>query len=187
MPRPIIFNDRINIFTADKAAPPVYHGGTPQLLQLGGNHEPFTARTTHRHGIYFSFRQISTIACTLPSLGLIMWSTPLCSASLLKKTANFSSYEFSTVVVSLLLRLLTVPYEANKKAPIISSRIPPATINKFKIILPMYSSALEENVTRSIQGLIGWLLYEELLSSSGKVMAQPRHSVHCHGYHQLKR
>jgi hypothetical protein len=65
------------------------------------------------------------------------------------------------------MNIADLPYEANKKAPIISSRIPPATINKFKIILPMYSSALEENVARSTQGLIGWLLYEELLSSSG--------------------
>jgi hypothetical protein len=105
VPHPINFNDGIDVFTAKKAAPSVYHGRTPQFLQLGGNHEPFAARTTHRHRIYFSFRQISTIACTLPSRGLIIRSIPLCSGSLLKKVAKFSSYEFSTVVVSPLLRL----------------------------------------------------------------------------------
>jgi len=50
---------------------------------------------------YLSFRQISTIACTLPSCGLIIWSIPLCSGALLKNVAMFSSgYAFSTVVVS---------------------------------------------------------------------------------------
>jgi hypothetical protein len=104
VPRPIAFNDGINIFTAEKAAPPIYHAGTPQFPQLGGNHEPFAARTTHRHGIYFPVRQISTIACTLPSCGLIIWSIPWCPGALLKKVAKSSSYGFSTVVVSPLFR-----------------------------------------------------------------------------------
>jgi hypothetical protein len=60
-PYSINFNDGINILTAHKAAPPVYHRGAPQFLQLSGNHEPFAARTTHRHGSYFSFWQIPTI------------------------------------------------------------------------------------------------------------------------------
>ena len=50
-------------------------GGTKnpgRSLQLGGNHETLAARTTHRHRIYFPSWQISTIACTLPSRGLII-------------------------------------------------------------------------------------------------------------------
>ena len=31
-PRPIDFNEGINIFTAQKAAPSVYHAGTPEFL-----------------------------------------------------------------------------------------------------------------------------------------------------------
>ena len=72
MTRPVDVNDGINIFTAEKAAPPVYRAGAPQFLQLGGNHEPLAARTTRRHRIYFSFWQISTIACRLSSRGLII-------------------------------------------------------------------------------------------------------------------
>jgi hypothetical protein len=48
-PYPINFNDGINILTAQKAAPSVYQAGTPQFLQLGGNHATLAARTTHRH------------------------------------------------------------------------------------------------------------------------------------------
>ena len=72
MTRPVDLNDGINIFTAEKAAPPVYRAGAPQFLQLGGNHASLAAGTTRRHRIYFSFRQTSTIACTLPSCGLII-------------------------------------------------------------------------------------------------------------------
>ena len=101
MPPPIALNDGINIFTTDKAAPPVNLLGAPQLSQLVGNHEPVAARTTHQHWIYFPFGQISTIARRLPSCGLIICSIPLCSASLLKNVANFSfGYALSTVVVS---------------------------------------------------------------------------------------
>ena len=100
VPCPVTFNDGINILTAEKAAPPVNHVGAPQLPQLGGNHEPLAARTTHRHRIYFSFPQISTIACTVPSCGLIIWSIPLWSGARLKNVAKSSSYGFSTVVVS---------------------------------------------------------------------------------------
>ena len=57
-------------------------------------------------------------------------------------------------------------YEASKKVPATSSKIRPATINKLKIILPMYSSALEENVTRSTQGLMEKLLYEFVLAAT---------------------
>src|SRR6185503_17182019 len=100
VPRSIVFNDGINIFTAKKAAPPVYDVGAPQLPQLGGNHEPLASRTT-RHRIYCPLWQISTIAFRLPSRGLIIWSIPLCSGALLKNVANSSSGNaFSTVVVS---------------------------------------------------------------------------------------
>jgi hypothetical protein len=98
-PRPIDANDAINIFTADKATPPVDRVRTPQFLHLDGNHHPLAARTTHR--IYFPFWQISTIACTLPSCGLIISSIPMCLEDLLKNMAKLSSgYAFSTVVVS---------------------------------------------------------------------------------------
>ena len=53
MTHPVDLNDGINIFTAEKAAPSVYRAGTPQFLQLGGNHEPLAARTTHRHRSIF--------------------------------------------------------------------------------------------------------------------------------------
>ena len=39
-PRPIGVNDGINIFTAQKATPSVYHVRTPQFLHLDGHHEP---------------------------------------------------------------------------------------------------------------------------------------------------
>jgi hypothetical protein len=87
MPRPIDFNGGINIFTAEKTAPPVYLAEAPQSFICVGNHEPLAARTTHRHRIYFPFGQISTIACTLPSCGLIIWSIPLCAEVLLKNVA----------------------------------------------------------------------------------------------------
>ena len=101
VPRTIAFNDRINILTAQKTAPPVFLAGAPQLPQLGGNHQPLAARTMHRHWIYFPFWQISTVAFSLPSRGLIIWSIPLCSGALLKNVANSSSGNaFSTMVVS---------------------------------------------------------------------------------------
>ena len=78
VPSPIAFNDGINIFSADQAAQRVYHDAGPQLSQLSGDHEPVAARTTHGHGSYFPFEQMSTIACRLPSRGLIIRSIPLC-------------------------------------------------------------------------------------------------------------
>ena len=54
-PRPITFNDGINNFTAEKAAPPVYQVGAPQFSQQGSYHEPLAARATHRHWIYVPF------------------------------------------------------------------------------------------------------------------------------------
>src|SRR5690349_18553361 len=78
-PRPIGVNDGINIFTANKAAPRVHHVRTRQFLQLDGYHKSFATRTTHRHRIYFPIPQISTIACRVPSCGLIISSMPLCS------------------------------------------------------------------------------------------------------------
>src|SRR5690348_14634985 len=87
--RPIDVNDGINIFTANKAAPRVHHVRTPQFLQLDGYHKSFATRTTHR--VYFPIPQISTIACRVPSCGLIISSMPLRSEALLKNVATFAS------------------------------------------------------------------------------------------------
>jgi hypothetical protein len=40
---PITLNHRVDIFTAQKAAPPVDRPGTRSLLQADGDHEPFAA------------------------------------------------------------------------------------------------------------------------------------------------
>jgi hypothetical protein len=53
MTRPIAFNDGINIFTTDEAAPSRCSVRSTQFIQAGGNHEPLAARTTHRHGLLF--------------------------------------------------------------------------------------------------------------------------------------
>jgi len=108
MARPVDLNNGVYIFSAEKAAPPVCHVGTPQFLQLGGNHEALAAWTRHRHGhrhrVYCPFLQISTMAWTLPSCGLIICSMPLCSGARLKNAAKSSSYAFSLIVVLPLFR-----------------------------------------------------------------------------------
>jgi hypothetical protein len=99
MARPVDLNDGINVFPADKTPPPLYHAGTPQFLQLSANHEPLAAWTRHRHRIYCSFLQISTMAWPLPSCGLIICSIPSCSGARLNNVAKSSSYAFSLMVV----------------------------------------------------------------------------------------
>lgn len=115
---PVGLNVRIEGFAAQKTTPPVRRADTGLLVHSNWNHETLTAWTHHRflpvtcrHGqsfdrlnritnarfpsreqpIYLAFAHSPTVACSLPSCGLIITRTPASREARWKNVAYSSS------------------------------------------------------------------------------------------------